>query len=252
MWAGWARRVSRCRPPPSCDRVPRRRVARRARPRRRSRRGTRRGGQQARDHPAPGLIVADSIAAALVAGRGCWCVDNCEHVLDAAADLVEMILDSVRRPSLLATAGKDCGRRDEHLWSVPSSIGRRRDSAAATLFVERARAVAPGLRVDRRRHASGRRRDLPPPRRDPAGDRVGGVTAAVDDGHRSPRSAQRPVPAARRVAARTRDATRRCAMPSNGPMTCSMMPKRPCWHGVRCSQGGSTWRALSAVGGPVR
>ncbi len=70
--------------------------------------------------------------------------DNCEHVLDAAADLVEAILAQSATVKILATSREGLGVADEQLWPVPSlDVGAGIDSAAVNLFVERARSVAP-------------------------------------------------------------------------------------------------------------
>ena len=70
--------------------------------------------------------------------------DNCEHVLDAAADLIEAILAHSATVKILATSREGLGVADEQLWPVPSlDVGAGIDSAAVTLFVERAHSVAP-------------------------------------------------------------------------------------------------------------
>ena len=70
--------------------------------------------------------------------------DNCEHVLDAAADLIEAILAHSATVRILATSREGLGVADEQLWLVPSlDVGAGTDSAAVSLFVERARSVAP-------------------------------------------------------------------------------------------------------------
>ena len=49
---------------------------------------------------------------------------------------------------ILATSREGLGVADEQLWPVPSlDVGAGIDSAAVELFVERARAVAPGFSV---------------------------------------------------------------------------------------------------------
>ena len=69
--------------------------------------------------------------------------DNCEHVRDAAADLVEAILAHSATVRVLATSREGLGVADEQLWLVPSlEVGAGIDSAAVSLFVERARSVA--------------------------------------------------------------------------------------------------------------
>ena len=46
--------------------------------------------------------------------------DNCEHVLDAAADLVEAILAQSATVRILATSREGLGVADEQVWPVPS------------------------------------------------------------------------------------------------------------------------------------
>ena len=95
--------------------------------------------------------------ASALAGRNRLLVfDNCEHILDAAADLIEAILAESSTVSILATSREGLGVVDEQLWPV-----RALDvDAAVHLFTERARNVSPGFSVDR---AGRGRRDLPPP-----------------------------------------------------------------------------------------
>ena len=76
--------------------------------------------------------------------------DNCEHVLDAAADLIEAILAHSATVKILATSREGLGVADEQLWPVPSlDVGAGIDSAAVNLFVERARSVAPRFSLAR-------------------------------------------------------------------------------------------------------
>jgi predicted ATPase len=92
----------------------------------------------------PGKSVSESVAAALEGRVRLLVIDNCEHVLDAAADLVEAILARSATVTILATSREGLGIADEQLWPVPSlDVGAGIDSAAVTLFVERARSVAP-------------------------------------------------------------------------------------------------------------
>jgi predicted ATPase len=91
----------------------------------------------------PGRSVAESVAAALEGRVRLLLLDNCEHVLDAAADLVEAILAHSATVKVLATSREGLGVADEQLWLVPSlDVDAGTDSAAVTLFVERARSVA--------------------------------------------------------------------------------------------------------------
>ncbi|HUO36928.1 MAG TPA: adenylate/guanylate cyclase domain-containing protein, partial [Mycobacterium sp.] len=96
----------------------------------------------------PGKSVADSVAAALEGRVRLLVFDNCEHVLDAAAGLVEAILAHSGTVKLLATSRERLRVADEQLWPVPSlDVGAGIDSAAVSLFIERAQAVSPGFSV---------------------------------------------------------------------------------------------------------
>ena len=90
----------------------------------------------------PGKSVSESVAAALEGRVRLLVFDNCEHVLDAVADLVEAILAASATVRVLATSREGLGVADEQLWLVPSlDVGAGIDSAAVELFVERARAL---------------------------------------------------------------------------------------------------------------
>jgi len=94
----------------------------------------------------PGMSVASSVASALEGRSRLLVFDNCEHVLDAAAEMIEAILARSATVKILATSREGVRVADEQLWPVPSLdvlIGV--DSAAATLFLQRAGAVAPGI-----------------------------------------------------------------------------------------------------------
>ena len=93
----------------------------------------------------PGLSVAESVAAALEGRSRLLVFDNYEHVLDAAADMIEAILSHSSTVKVLATSREGLRLADEQLWPVPSLVITGVDSAAATLFVERAQAVAPTI-----------------------------------------------------------------------------------------------------------
>jgi predicted ATPase/class 3 adenylate cyclase len=92
-----------------------------------------------------GMSLADSVAAALVPRTRLLVFDNCEHVLDAAADMIEAILAHSETMKVLATSREGLRLNDEQLWPVPSLDV---DSSATRLFTERAAAVAPGASVD--------------------------------------------------------------------------------------------------------
>ncbi len=91
----------------------------------------------------PGKTVADSVATALEGRVRLLVFDNCEHLRDAAADLIEAILAQSATVTILATSREGLGVADEQLWTVPSlDVDTGTDSAAVTLFIDRARTVA--------------------------------------------------------------------------------------------------------------
>jgi predicted ATPase len=79
-------------------------------------------------------------------------IDNCEHVLDAAATLVAQLLGAGRGVSVLATSRESLGVPGETVFRVPS-LGLPRDDADAAasdsvrLFLDRAANVRPGFTV---------------------------------------------------------------------------------------------------------
>jgi predicted ATPase len=92
----------------------------------------------------PGRTVSESVASALEGRVRLLVFDNCEHVLDAAADLIEAILAASSTIKVVATSREGLGIADERLWPVPSlDVGAGVDSAAVALFVERAQHVSP-------------------------------------------------------------------------------------------------------------
>ena len=94
----------------------------------------------------PGKSVAESVAAALEGRVRLLVIDNCEHVLDAAADLIEAILAHSATVRILATSREGLAVPDEQVWPVRSLDATAGiDSAAVSLFVERAQGMAPGF-----------------------------------------------------------------------------------------------------------
>ena len=68
----------------------------------------------------PGKSVAESVAATLEGRVRLLVFDNCEHVVDSVADLVEAILAASSTVKVLATSREGIGVADERLWRVPS------------------------------------------------------------------------------------------------------------------------------------
>ena len=93
----------------------------------------------------PELTLSASVGSALEGRSRLLVFDNCEHVLDGAADMIEGILAASSTVKILATSREGLGIADEQLWPVPSLD---LDSSATALFVERASAVAPAISLD--------------------------------------------------------------------------------------------------------
>jgi predicted ATPase/class 3 adenylate cyclase len=94
----------------------------------------------------PGKTVSESVATALEGRVRLLVIDNCEHVLDATADVIEAILAHSATVRILATSREGLGVPDEQVWPVRSlDAAAGIDSAAVALFVERAQGIAPGF-----------------------------------------------------------------------------------------------------------
>jgi predicted ATPase/class 3 adenylate cyclase len=90
----------------------------------------------------PGKSVGESVAAALEGRVRLLVFDNCEHVVDRVADLVEAILAASVTVTILATSREGLGVSDEQLWRVPPlDVNSGTQSAAVNLFVDRAHSV---------------------------------------------------------------------------------------------------------------
>jgi len=106
----------------------------------------------------PGDAVVDAIAAFLAARPFLLVLDNCEHVLGAAAALVERLLRSAPDLTVVATSREPLRVPGEVVFRVASlgipdpeqGLGPDEllDYEAVRLFAERAAAAAPGFAVD--------------------------------------------------------------------------------------------------------
>jgi predicted ATPase/DNA-binding CsgD family transcriptional regulator/class 3 adenylate cyclase len=72
------------------------------------------------------------------------CLDNCEHLLDAAAEVAEALLVSCPEVSVLTTSREPLGVPGETVWRVPSLV----EAEAVSLFTERASRVRPFFTLD--------------------------------------------------------------------------------------------------------
>ncbi len=72
------------------------------------------------------------------------CLDNCEHLVDACAEVAEAVLRSCPQVAVLATSREPLGVPGEAVWRVPSLV----EDEALALFVERASRVRPWFTLD--------------------------------------------------------------------------------------------------------
>jgi predicted ATPase/tRNA A-37 threonylcarbamoyl transferase component Bud32/Tfp pilus assembly protein PilF len=85
-------------------------------------------------------------------------LDNCEHVIDACAQLSEGLLRSARKLCILATSRESLGITGETIFRVPplsvpdidgpADVPTLAEHEAVELFVDRARAVKPNFAID--------------------------------------------------------------------------------------------------------
>jgi predicted ATPase/DNA-binding SARP family transcriptional activator len=85
----------------------------------------------------------DRLVGALAGRRALLVLDNCEHVITAAAVLADRVLARCPGIRVLATSREPLNITGEALWPV----GPLAESPAEQLFAERAAAVSPGFRL---------------------------------------------------------------------------------------------------------
>lgn len=94
------------------------------------------------------IDAAATVVEYLRARRTLLILDNCEHVIEAAAAMAEAILLACPSVDVLATSRDRLGIPGEVLWRVPSLGVNGGSSDAVRLFVERAQAVNPSFAPD--------------------------------------------------------------------------------------------------------
>jgi predicted ATPase/class 3 adenylate cyclase/DNA-binding CsgD family transcriptional regulator len=104
---------------------------------------------------AQGLSAAESLAAALSRQQVLLVLDNCEHVIAAAADLCELLLPAADDVRILATSQEPLQVSGEARYRLPPLAVARSDglaeaseSEAVSLFADRARRVDPHFSLD--------------------------------------------------------------------------------------------------------
>ena len=106
-------------------------------------------------HQAAGMSIADALAGRLSLRQMLLVLDNCEHVLDAVAQLCAAVLSSADDVRILVTSREPLGLPEEARYrlsplglpnrEVPGPTGQ---AEAVTLFAERARQLDPDFVVD--------------------------------------------------------------------------------------------------------
>ncbi|HKH94486.1 MAG TPA: BTAD domain-containing putative transcriptional regulator [Gemmatimonadaceae bacterium] len=89
----------------------------------------------------PGTSPLQSLVGVLCDERALIVLDNCEHLVDASAELVDALLRSCPKITILATSREALGVGSETAWLVPPLAS----AEAVQLFVERARATVPSF-----------------------------------------------------------------------------------------------------------
>jgi DNA-binding winged helix-turn-helix (wHTH) protein len=142
---------------------------------------------------ASGTASPQSVANALRSKQLMIVLGNCEHVVDAAARVADALLHVNPAICVIATSREPLRAEGEWVYRVPPLAVPSEGSldsddplryGAVGLFVERTRAAAPDFAFDPSSAAT--RRNLPPPRRHPVGNRACGG-ACGDVGHRDAR-----------------------------------------------------------------
>ncbi len=176
-----------------------------------------------------GQRVEDTLVEQLSAHRALLVVDNCEHLVEAAAHLVDRLLRNSRHLRVLATSREPLGIVGEDVfrvpppWSAPHGgrRGRRSDVLRSGPPVRLTGVGGRGRLRPGRRHRARSGRHLPPPRRHPPGHRAGRLPHRQPVGSRSGLTSRRPVPgAARRFAHVT-------PSPPHPPSRRGLEPRRP-------------------------
>ncbi len=101
-----------------------------------------------------GVTMTEGIVQQLQGSAGVLVIDNCEHVVGAAAEVIGNILAECPELRVLATSRERLALPGEHVWPVTglpvddSPGGDPRESPAVRLFATRAREADPYFRLD--------------------------------------------------------------------------------------------------------
>jgi predicted ATPase/DNA-binding CsgD family transcriptional regulator len=105
----------------------------------------------------PGISLLDSVTESLSARQLLLVLDNCEHVIQASAELAQALLQACPELRVLTASREPLGMAGETIWRVPGLtmpephgrqlVGSIDGAEAAQLLVERARAVTSSFEV---------------------------------------------------------------------------------------------------------
>jgi predicted ATPase/class 3 adenylate cyclase len=103
----------------------------------------------------PGQSALGTLVDALASQETLIVLDNCEHLIDACADVVSAVLRSCHRVHVIATSREPVGVEGEAIYRVPSlslpdleDVASPERSDAVALFLERVRAQGVDLVLD--------------------------------------------------------------------------------------------------------
>ena len=96
----------------------------------------------------PGVRTAERVVSVLGDTQILLLLDNCEHVLEPVAALVERLVRECGGVAVMATSRERLRVAGERVCAVPTLVTEGDDATAVELFVERARSVVPGLDPD--------------------------------------------------------------------------------------------------------
>jgi predicted ATPase/DNA-binding winged helix-turn-helix (wHTH) protein len=98
----------------------------------------------------PGVPLIERLAQRLAAWHALIVLDNCEHVLAAAAELIDTLLDACAALTFVATSREALGLAGEQCFALPplslpaeQPANDPRDSEAVRLFIDRAQLLRP-------------------------------------------------------------------------------------------------------------
>ena len=176
-------------------------------------------------------------------------LDNCEHLIEAAARMAEALLRVNPSAHLMATSREPLRTPDEQIYVVPAltvpgeGTEDREElmrSGALRLFLARAPCGGAAPAARRTRHGC-RGRDQPAPGRHPPGDRAGRSARSRPRRGGAGGSARRPLQAARRGhrTALARHQTLRATLDWSYEL--SPRPNARCCEDWRCSRAGLGW-----------